>query len=128
MVQEVLSLKKITFAMVIITIVLSLGMSVFSSPLLANTDNTSTNRVESRDRYLNIMTVNKPQYDMVKKITKDKHNVEYMFTEGNDIRDFKYNNEVIENVSNMDLFIYSGTSFEPWTNTFIDELKKGILE
>ncbi len=63
MVQEVLSLKKITFAMVIITIVLSLGMSVFSSPLLANTDNTSTNRVESRDRYLNIMTVNKPQYD-----------------------------------------------------------------
>lgn len=127
MVQEVLSLKKITFAMVIITIVLSLGMSVFSSPLLANTDNTSTNRVESRDRYLNIMTVNKPQYDMVKKITKDKHNVEYMFTEGNDIRDFKYNNEVIENVSNMDLFIYSGTSFEPWTNTFIDELKKGNL-
>lgn len=127
MVQEVLSLKKITFAMVIITIVLSLGMSVFSSPLLANTDNTSTNRVESRDRYLNIMTVNKPQYDMVKKITKDKHNVEYMFTEGNDIRDFKYDNEVIENVSNMDLFIYSGTSFEPWTNTFIDELKKGNL-
>ena len=43
-----LSLKKITFAMVIITIVLSLGMSVFSSPLLANTDNSSINRVEQR--------------------------------------------------------------------------------
>ena len=70
-------MKKITFAMVIITIVLSLGMSVFSSPLLANTDNSGSNRVESRDRYLNIITVNKPQYDMVKKITKDKHNVEY---------------------------------------------------
>lgn len=113
--------------MVLITIFLSLGMSVFSSPLLANTDNTSTKRVESRDRYLNIITVNKPQYDMVKKITKDKHNVEYMFTEENDIKDFKYNNEVIDNISNMDLFIYSGTSFEPWTNTFINELKKGNL-
>lgn len=113
--------------MVLITIFLSLGMSVFSSPLLANTDNTSTKRVESRDRYLNIMTVNKPQYDMVKKITKDKHNVEYMFAEENDIKDFKYNNEVIDNISNMDLFIYSGTSFEPWTNTFINELKKGNL-
>ena len=120
-------MKKITFAMVIITIVLSLGMSVFSSPLLANTDNSSINRVESRDKYLNIMTVNKPQYDMVKKITKDKHNVEYMFTEEKDINDFKYNNEVLDNVSNMDLFMYSGTSFEPWTNTFIDELKKGNL-
>lgn len=113
--------------MVLITIFLSLGMSVFSSPLLANTDNTSTKRVESRDRYLNIMTVNKPQYDMVKKITKDKHNVEYMFAEENDIKDFKYNNEVIDNISNMDLFIYSGTSFEPWTNTFINELKKGNI-
>lgn len=120
-------MKKVTFAMVLITIFLSLGMSVFSSPLLANTDNTSTKRVESRDRYLNIITVNKPQYDMVKKITKDKHNVEYMFAEENDIKDFKYNNEVIDNISNMDLFIYSGTSFEPWTNTFINELKKGNL-
>ena len=68
-------MKKITFAMVLITIVLSLGMSVFSSPLLANTDNSTANRVQSRDRYLNIMTVSKPQYDMVKKIIKDKHNV-----------------------------------------------------
>ena len=120
-------MKKLTFAMVLITIALSLGMSVFSSPLLANTDNTSTNRLESRDKYLNIMTVNKPQYDMVKIITKDNHNVQYMFTEENDIYNFKYNNEVLSNVSNMDLFIYSGTSFEPWTNTFINELKKGNL-
>lgn len=120
-------MKKLTFAMVVITIALSLGMSVFSSPLLANTDNTSTNRIESRDKYLNIMTVNKPQYDMVKMITKNKHSVQYMFTEEKDIYNFKYNNEVLSNVSNMDLFIYSGTSFEPWTNTFINELKKGNL-
>ena len=120
-------MKKLTFAMVLITIALSLGMSVFSSPLLANTDNTSTNRLESRDKYLNIMTVNKPQYDMVKMITKNKHSVQYMFTEEKDIYNFKYNNEVLSNVSNMDLFIYSGTSFEPWTNTFINELKKGNL-
>lgn len=120
-------MKKITFAMVLITIVLSLGMSVFSRPLLANTDNSSVNRVQSRDVYLNIMTVNKPQYDMVKKITGDKHNVEYMFTEEKDIINFKYSNDVIDNVSNMDLFIYSGTSFEPWANAFIDELKKGNL-
>lgn len=117
-------MKKITFIMVIITIALSFGMGVFSSPLLANTDN---NGLESREKFLNIMTVSKPQYDMVKKITKDKHNVEYMLTDEKDIKDFKYNTKVIDNVSNMDLFIYTGTNFEPWTSTFINELKKGNL-
>ena len=117
-------MKKITFAMVIITIALSFGMSLFSSPLLANTDN---DRTESRDKYLNIMTVNKPQYDMVKKIIKEKNNVEYMFTNEKDISEFKYSEDVLNNISNMDLFIYSGTSFEPWSNSFIDELKKGNL-
>ncbi|RII32482.1 ABC transporter substrate-binding protein [Clostridium chromiireducens] len=117
-------MKKITFAMVIITIALSLGMSLFSSPLLANTEN---NRTESRDKYLNIMTVNKPQYDMVKKIIKDKCNVQYMFTNEKDISEFKYSESVLNNISNMDLFIYSGTSFEPWSVSLIDELKKGNL-
>ena len=117
-------MKKITFAMVIITIALSFGMSLFSSPLLADTEN---NRTESRDKYLNIMTVNKPQYDMVKKIIKDKNSVEYMFTNEKDISEFKYSEDILNNISNMDLFIYSGTSFEPWSNSFIDELKKGNL-
>lgn len=117
-------MKKITFAMVIITIALSFGMSLFSSPLLANTEN---NRVESRDKFLNIMTVNKPQYDMVKKIVKDKNNVDYMFTNEKDIIEFKYSEDALNNISNMDLFMYSGTSFEPWSNSFIDELKKGNL-
>lgn len=99
-------------------------MSLFSSPLLANTDN---NRAESRDKYLNIMTVNKPQYDMVKKIIKEKNNVEYMFTNEKDISEFKYNEDVLNNISNMDLFIYSGASFEPWSGSFIGELKKGNL-
>lgn len=115
-------MKKITFAMIIITIALSFGMSFFSNPLLANTDN---NRTENRDKYLNIMTVNKPQYDMVKKITKDRNNVEYMLTEEKDISEFKYSEDVLNNISNMDLFIYSGTSFEPWSNSLIEELKKG---
>ena len=99
-------------------------MSLFSSPLLANTEN---NRTESREKYLNIMTVSKPQYDMVKKIIKEKNNVEYMFTNQKDISEFKYSEEVLNNISNMDLFIYSGTSFEPWCSSFIDELKKGNL-
>ncbi len=117
-------MKKITFIMIIITLTFSIGMGVFANPLLANTEN---DQKEDREKYLNIMTVNKPQYKMVRKIVKDKHNVQYMMTEETDINEFKYNKQIIENVSNMDLFIYSGTSFEPWTNSFINELKKGSM-
>ncbi|WP_315078352.1 metal ABC transporter solute-binding protein, Zn/Mn family [uncultured Clostridium sp.] len=117
-------MKKITFIMIIITLTFSIGMGVFANPLLANTEN---NQKEDREKYLNIMTINKPQYKMVRKIVKDKHNVQYMMTEEMDINEFKYNKEIIENVSNMDLFIYSGTSFEPWANSFINELKKGSM-
>ncbi|MBW6408864.1 metal ABC transporter substrate-binding protein [Clostridium weizhouense] len=117
-------MKKITFVMIIITIAFSLGIGLFSNPLLANTEN---NPKILRDKYLNIITVNKPQYQMVKKIVKDKHNVQYMFSNENDIKEFKYNKDVIENVSNMDLFIYTGTTFEPWANSFIGELEKGNI-
>lgn len=117
-------MKKITFIMIIITLTFSVGMGILANPLLANTEN---NQKEDREKYLNIMTVNKPQYKMVNKIVKNKHNIQYMMTEENDINKFKYNKEIIENVSNMDLFIYSGTNFEPWANSFINELKKGSL-
>ena len=110
--------------MVIITIALFCGMSTFSSPLLANTE---INGDESREKYLNIITVNKPQYDMVKSIIKERHNVQYMFKNQKDINEFKYTNEVINNVSNMDLFIYTGANFEPWAGSFINELKKGNI-
>lgn len=110
--------------MIIITLTFSVGMGVFANPLLANTEN---DQKEDREKYLNIMTVNKPQYKMVKKIVQNKHNVQYMMTEETDINGFKYNKEIIENVSNMDIFIYSGTSFEPWANSFINELKKGSM-
>ena len=115
-------MKKITFIMVIITLLLSFGMTVFQNPLLANTEN---NKEELRDKYLNIITVSKPQADMVKAIVKDKHNIQYMFTEEQDIQEFIITKESVDNVSNMDLFLYSGVNFEPWMDEFIEKLKKG---
>ena len=63
--------------MLLITFLLFLGIGVSSNPLIANTiDREDT----SRDVYLNIITCNKIQYEMVKDIVGNKHNVEYMFT------------------------------------------------
>lgn len=118
-------MKKLTFAMVIITIILSLGMGIFSNPLSANTDNNT--KTESRDKYLNIITVNKPQYYMVKKIINDKHNVTYMMKDQKDIDDFQITADTVKNISNNDIFIYTGTDFEPWASEFIDKLKKGNI-
>ena len=110
--------------MLVVTFLLFLGIGVSSNPLVANTiDREDT----SRDVYLNIITCNKIQYEMVKDIVGKKHNVEYMFNNDQQSKDFKYTDETIENISNMDLFFYSGGILEPWSNELISKLKKGDL-
>jgi len=103
---------------------LFLGLGFFQSPLLANTKN----GVESgEDILLNITTVSKNQYYMVKSIVLDKHNVEYLSDYESEIYEFKYNEDIINNISERDLFIYYGLNNEPWINGFIGKLKKGDL-
>lgn len=117
-------MKKITFFMVALTLFVFIGMSLFSSPLLANTAN---NTVEERDVYLNIMASNKSQYKMIQKITGDKHNIQYMFSTEEEIKNYKLVDKALENISNMDLFFYTGNNYEPWSGEFINKLKKGQI-
>lgn len=117
-------MKKVTFGMLLITFLLFLGIGVSSNPLIANTvDREDT----SRDVYLNIITCNKIQYEMVKDIVGNKHNVEYMFNDEQASKDFKYTDETISNISNMDLFFYNGNIMEPWYDELISNLNKGNL-
>jgi ABC-type Zn uptake system ZnuABC Zn-binding protein ZnuA len=110
--------------MLAITLILFLGLGVFSNPTVANTvDDSNT----ERDIYLNIITCNKPQYEMVKAIVGDKHNVEYMFKDEKQSKEFLFNDETVTNISNMDLFLYSGNDLEPWSSACIDKLKKNNL-
>ncbi|MEG0297069.1 MAG: metal ABC transporter substrate-binding protein [Clostridium sp.] len=116
-------MKKITYLCIAITIVLSLGLGFFTDPLVANTKSES----DKRDIYLNIMTVNKSQALLVEKISGNKHNVDFLISENQDVNSFEYTEETIKNVSNMDLFLYTGANVENWTNTFIDKLEKNNL-
>lgn len=117
-------MKKVTYGLIIITVMLFLGLGLFQSPLLASTED----GVEPGEQVLlNITTVSKNQYYMVKSIVLDKHNVEYLSGNEKEIYDFKYNEDIINNISDRDLFIYSGINNEPWVSDFIDELKKGDL-
>ena len=116
-------MKKITYLCVAITIFLSLGLGFISDPLVANTKGESARR----DIYLNIMTVTKPQALMMKKLADGKHNIDYLIDEDKNVNEYEYDEEIIKNVSNMDLFIYTGSGYEKWANEFISKLDKNNL-
>lgn len=117
-------MKKLTYALVIFTSILFLGLTFSYNPLMANpTDELD----EEKDVYLNILTVNKEIYKMTKALVGNKHNVEYLFNNEKEVREFKINDNVIDNILNMDLFIYNGLGYEPWINEVVDSSKNSSV-
>lgn len=107
--------------MLIITFIMYIGLNFFSDQGIADT---SYSEDSVRDTYLNIMVCNKSQYYMVKKIVGERHNIQYLFNNEEKIDAFQYDKGVVDNVSNMDIFMYSGNSFENWDSAFINDLDK----
>lgn len=118
-------MKKITFVMLIVTGALFLGLGSNSKSLMADTS-AVTNSV-NRDNYLNIITTNKMQSNMIKELSGDKHNVNHMFNSENDIKKYKITDDAIKNISNMDLFFYSGNNLEPWIGDLTSKLDKNSV-
>lgn len=117
-------MKKLTYALVIFTSILFLGLTFSYNPLMANpTDEFD----EEKDIYLNILTVNNEQYKMTKALVGNKHNVEYLFSNESDMESFKITDNVKDNILNMDLFIYNGLGYETWINDIIDSAKNSSL-
>lgn len=117
-------MKKLTFVMLIVTFILFLGVKAFSNPTVANIVDSGTS---DRDTLLNIMTTNKMEYEMVKTIAGDKHNVEYIFNDYKEGADPIINDNVINNISNMDLFLYSGSSPDKWCTDLRGKLNKNSV-
>ncbi|MDV4151467.1 zinc ABC transporter substrate-binding protein [Clostridium sp. AL.422] len=113
-------MKKLTYTLVIFTSILFFGLTFSYNPFMANpTDELD----EKKDTYLNILTVNKEIYDMVKNLVGDKHNVEYLFNSEKEMKEFEINENVINNVLNMDLFIYNGLGYEEWIDEILENSK-----
>lgn len=113
-------MKKLTYVFLIFTSILFFGLTFSYNPLMANPTNELD---EEKDTYLNILTVNKEIYSMVKALTLDNHNVEYLFSNEKEIKDFKVSENIINNILNMDLFIYNGVGYEKWINEIVDNSK-----
>ncbi len=117
-------MKKLTYTLVIFTSMLFLGLTFSYNPLMANpTDELDT----EKETYLNILTVNKEIYKMVKDLVGDKHSVEYLFNNEKEIKEFKINENIINNVLNMDLFIYNGLGYEKWISELLDASKNSSV-
>lgn len=77
-----------------------------------------------QDENLSIVVTDKLLYYMTRKITEERHFVEYIFKDRNIERDFKATKDNLNNVSKEDLFIYNGLDVEPWFNEFTNKLNK----
>ncbi|MGL4875526.1 MAG: metal ABC transporter substrate-binding protein [Clostridium sp.] len=121
-------MKKLTFVMIVITGVFFLGLGGFSKPLLADTTNS---KQTNRGVYLNIMTKTKSEYYMIDALANGKHNIEYMFNNSKNMTNYKPTQSAINNVSNMDIFFYSGNDKDKWMGNFLAELNKskvGVID
>lgn len=114
-------MKKITFGMLIINLIAFIILSIYPKMTLSSK---ADEAVKLREPFFNIMTSNKSMYLMVKELVKDRHNIEYLAKNQEEIKSFTFDKDVVNNISNMDFFIYTGKNFEPWANKLISELKK----
>ncbi len=102
----------ISFLMLII--IMLVVVSVFK------TDTT----VKSPDK-LQIVATLFPQYDLAKHIVGDKANVKLLLNSGVETHNYEPTaNDMITILDNSDLFLYTGTMLEPWTESIIKNLKE----
>lgn len=102
-------MKKLTAAMLIITAAFFLGLGGVSKTLMADA---STDENINKGAHLDIITLNKPQYEAVKSLVLDKHNVECMFKNNNEMKKFKYDEKTIKDLSSKNLLFYLGVGNE----------------
>lgn len=90
-------------------------------------NNTQPETTTTKELSLDITTTNKLLYFMIKDIVKDRHNVEYMFTDKDKLWNFDFTEDSISNISKKDIFFYFGSGLEPWAQAFVDSLRKDTV-
>lgn len=124
-----INLKRLTFILVIMNVIFFIGINYFNylKPQIEAeaSEERPDDETQAKNVYLNIMTTDKMVYNMCSQIVNGEHNVMVMFDDAEDENNFKINNDTLNNVSKMDLFMYAGKGNEPWLDKFIEKLKKG---
>ena len=106
-------MKKITYIMLIITLFIFIIFEFKIDKSLAR---------KNEDVNLNILTTDKLQYEMVKKIVGNKHTVQYIYIDENKMLNEKYNIELIKKFK-PDIIFYSSLNCEELISNISKELK-----
>ncbi len=115
-------LKKLLFVPLIILIIFQTGCMK-----TAVNNSTNTQKQEIVQNNLDIMVTNKDLYYMVNEIAGENNSIEYMFSDEDKLQKFTPSSDSETNVAKYDLFFYSGASFEPWVDNFLNYIDKGKI-
>lgn len=108
-------------------LLLSLTILFFLVTMLFNNNNAlSSYNQESNKTYLNIVATNKLQYQMIKQIVGNKHNVQYLFKDEDELFNYNKDEKTVLDDINADVFFYVGDNYEPWVNSFISKMDKNV--
>ncbi|ASW44030.1 metal ABC transporter solute-binding protein, Zn/Mn family [Clostridium isatidis] len=111
-------MKKLTYTLIIFTFSLFLFLNISRNSLEATIN--SEDEIQQNQK-LDILSVNENQYKIIKDLVKDKHNVDYLVKNNEELKDYKIDDFVLENILNKDLLIYSDLE----NKDFIDKINEG---
>lgn len=115
-------MKKLIYILIALLIVSTTACSNKDNKPKETTPETSVKKENLTS--MDILTTDKFVYNMVEEIVGSRHDVDYMFSSKDKIWTYEYTDDSLNNISKMDLFIYSGAGFEPWMDDFLDKLSK----
>lgn len=76
----------------------------------------------TKSNNLVVYTTIYPEYDFVSHIVKDKMEVKRLIGPGVEIHTYEPSGKDMVNISNSDLFVYTGDIMEPWVNQVINSI------
>lgn len=121
-------LKKLSFIILVVCIIF---LSACNNNSKIDIGKTSDNKSTIVGEGIDIMTTNKFLYEIVNQISGDNNNVDYMFTDEVEDKNFNPTSDSESNIEKKDLFIYTGASFDGWTSNFlskVDKNKVGVID
>lgn len=122
-------MKKFLYCIIIFIIVLSFSGCKSNPKTNVTVPKEKSNKSEGVS--LDIMVSDRYLYNIVKSLTGDKDNVQFMFKDGNSAKQFNFTSDSLNNVSKYDLFLYTSTDFETWAYNFqnkLDKSKVGVID
>jgi len=111
-------MKKLTYILIIFTFSLFLFLNISGNSLEATMN--SEEEIQQNQK-LDIVAINEHQYRMIMSLVKDKHNVDYLVKNNEELKDYKIDDTILESVLNNDLLIYSDLE----NKDFIDKINEG---